>query len=270
VSIRLTVLVAAVIIAWAAIIGVTSNVHPLNKTHLVAATVIALAVAVQRLNAVQTWLAKPRYIRRECIEALTQQTLINLCMNRTVTSELLELRIHVWEVPLWYRKVFPFAFRNFLRNLRRGAHDSTAWTLRPTFSRTAALGLLKQAPSGVRFRKGIGLIGLCIANNDRGEYLALDVSSETYRRALRSTNEERWRKYGKEITHNLPLADARRLSHSYRQVIAKVVQDSTTGEAIGCVTVSVKTDDRAVFDLKTDPFLNSLTNLVLSVAPLLM
>jgi hypothetical protein len=270
VSIRLAVLVAAVIITWAAVIAVTSSVHPLNKTHLVAATVVVLAVAIQRLSAVQAWLAKPRQVRKEGVEALAQQTLINLSMDRPVTRELMDLRIHVWEVPLWYRRLFPYSFRNFLRNMRRDSRDAITWTLRPTFNRTAALGLLKQAPSGVNFRKGNGIIGVCVANNDHGEYLALNVSSDTYRRALDSDTEEQWRAYGKEVTHNLSLTEAKRLSHSYGQVIAKVVQDSVTGEAIGCVTVSVKSSNPSAFDLKTDFFLNSLTDLALGVAPLLM
>ncbi len=261
-SVRLTVLAAVVIVAWAAIVGVTSSVHPINKTHLVATTVIVLAIAIQRINAVQAWLAKPHSVRRECIEALAQQTLINLCVSHTVTRDLMDLRVHVWEVPLWYRRIFPYRFRSFLRNMRIGPHDSTKWTVRPTLSRAAAVGLLKQAPSGVRFRKGNGLIGVCIANNDHGEYLALNISSVIYDRALGSATDEQWRAYGREVTHNLLLAEATKLSHSYGQVIAKVVQDSNTGEAIGCVTVSVKTSDSSKFDLRTDQFLDSLTDLL--------
>jgi hypothetical protein len=209
-------------------------------------------------------------MRKECIEALAQQTLINLCENHTVTRDMMDLRIHVWEVPLWYRKVFPYRIRTFLRKKQRDSNAPTKWTLRPTLRRTAALGLLKQAPSGVRFRKGNGIIGVCIAKNDHSDYIYLNISSTIYRRALHAATEDRWRNYGSEVTHNLSLSDAQRLSHSYGQVIAKVVQDSGTGEAIGCVTVSVKTPDPTEFNLKTDQFLNSLTNLALGVAPLLM
>jgi hypothetical protein len=269
-SVRLAVLAAAVIIVWAAVIGVTSSVHPLNKTHLVAATVVVLAVAIQRINGVQTWLARPRSVRKESIEALAQQTLINLSMGRAVSRELMDLRVHVWEVPIWYRRIFPFKFRNWLRNMRRGSHDSITWTLRPTLVRTAALGLLKQAPSGVRFRKGTGLIGVCIANNDHGEYITLNVASDIYNQALQAPDEVKWRNYGSEVTHNISLTDAKKLSHSYGQVIAKVVQDLRSGEAIGCVTVSVRTCEPAVFDFKEDLFLDSVTDLALSVAPLLM
>jgi hypothetical protein len=270
VSVRLTVLVAAVIIAWAAVIGVTSSVHPLNKTHLVAATVVVLAVAIQRISSVQTWLARPRNVQKESVEALAQQTLINLSMGRTVSRELMDLRVHVWQVPLWYRRIFPYNFRNSLRNMRRGSHDSTTWTLRPTLIRTAAIGLLKQAPSGIRFRKGTGLIGVCIANNDHAEYITLNVASAAYNQALQAINEDQWRNCGSEITHNISLTAAKKLSHSYGQVIAKVVQDSRSGEAIGCVTVSVKTSEPTAFDFKKDLFLDSVTDLALSVAPLLM
>jgi len=268
--VRLGVLAAVVVVVWAAVIELTASTHPLNKVHFAAAAIVAAGVVIQRVTSVQTWLSGPRSDRRERIEAAAQQTLINLCAGRMVSSDLMELRVHVWEVPLWYRRLFPYKFRNFMRDIIRKSHDSTAWTLRPTLNRAAALGLLKQGPSGVRFQKGVGLVGVCIANNDRGEYVTLNVNSATYRRALGATSEAEWRNYGSKITHNIALADARKLSHSYGQVIAKVVQDVHSGEAIGCVTISVRTSTLAIFDFKADRlFRENLTNLAQSVAPLL-
>lgn len=266
-SVRLPVLAAVALIVAAGFISLDSEVHPLDSKHFYATVILALAVVVQRASGVQAWLSRPRSARKERIEAAAQGTLINLCTSRTVTGELLELRVHVWEVPLWYRKLFPYKFRNFLRKMRTGSPDSTILTLRPTLGRTAALGLLKQAPSGVRFRKGEGLVGVCITNNDRGEYLALDTSSAPYCDALNAATEATWQNYGTAVTHNLSLADARKLSHSYGQVIGRVVQDVHSGEAIGCVTVSVKTCEANVFDFKTDSkFLESITALAQNVA----
>jgi hypothetical protein len=138
------------------------------------------------------------------------------------------------------------------------------WTLRPSLRRVAAIGLVKQAPSGVPFRKGVGLIGVCIANNDRGEIIKLNISDPRYDEALNATNENDWLEFGPEITHNLALADARKLSHSYGQVIGKVVQDTTSGEAIGCATVSVRDTTKEIATKET--FRRNLTDLAISVA----
>jgi hypothetical protein len=270
-SVRLTVLAAVVMIVWAAVIGLTSSVHPLNKTHFVAAAVVVVALVIQRVSTVQAWLSGPKNNRKERIEAAAQQTLINLCAGRVVSADLMDLRVHVWEVPLWYRRLFAFPLRNFLRNICGKSRNSTTWTLRPTLSRAAALGLLKQPPSGVRFQKGVGLVGVCIANNDRSEYLTLNVNSAPYKRALHAQSEAEWKGWGPQITHNLDLEDARKLSRSYGQVLAKVVQDVRSGEAIGCVTISAPPSSIGVFNFRADRAIReNLTNLAQGVAPLLV
>ena len=150
---------------------------------------------------------------------------------------------------------------------RRPLRKLPRWTLRPSLRRVTAVGLVKQAPSGVVFRKGVGLIGVCIANNDRGEIIKLNISDANYHQALNVTYESDWIAYGPAVTHNLPLADARKLSHSYGQVIGKVVQDSDTGEAIGCVTISVKDMNVEIAD--SPSFRKNLTDLASSVANVL-
>lgn len=266
--VRPTALLAAVVIVvWAAVIGITASVHPLNKTHLVAATVVAVAVAIQRISTVQTWLAEPKNARKDRIEVIAQQTLINLCTDRVVSAELLELSVHVWEVPLWYRRIFPYQLRCGLRRMLGKSRESVTHTLRPKLHRTAALGLLKRPPSGVRFQKGVGLVGVCIAANDRSEYITLNVSDPEYERALASVTEAEWRAHDAKLTNGLPLADAIRLSRLYGQVIGKVVQNVRTGEAIGCVTVSVKTCEITLFDFEANStFRDKLTDLAQMLA----
>lgn len=106
-SIRVPVLVAAAIVIWAAIITVDPVSHPLGNVHFYSGVVLAAAVAIQRVNGVQSWLAKPRNSRTAQIELFVQQTLLNLCIGRTVNRDLADLCIHVWEVPLWYRRALP-------------------------------------------------------------------------------------------------------------------------------------------------------------------
>jgi hypothetical protein len=263
---RLIMFVAVTIVVWAAFVSIGASVHPL------ASLILTLAVAIQRLNVVQKWISNPTSNRRQNVEIVAQQTLINLCKDKIISSDTLGLRIHVWEVPLWYRNVFPYALRTALKKLmaRSLPRNVNRFTLRPTLRRVAAIGLLKQPPSGVRFRKGFGLIGVCIANNNRSEYINFDVYDAKHSEALHSTSATDWRSYGPEITHNLTLTDAKKLSHSYGQVVSLVVQNPDSGEAIGCVTISAKQDTSESFDVATSEIVREhITTLALTVAPLI-
>jgi hypothetical protein len=116
----------------------------------------------------------------------------------------------------------------------------------------------------VRFRKFTGLIGVCIGNNDRSHFMILKTSTPEYEQALQSPNEEAWKAHGTAITHNLPLKDALKLSHSYGQVVARVIQDPNTGEAIGCATISIREKDSppvlVTGNHAIDQWLNALAN----------
>jgi hypothetical protein len=58
-----------------------------------------------------------------------------------------------------------------------------------------------------------------------------------------------------------------RLSHSYGQVIAQVVQDPDSGEGIGCVTISVKESASQTLQIVQDAgFETELNTLALSIA----
>ena len=269
---RLAVLVAALVVAWAALINIHTSFSPLSAPHAVASAVLAAAVAVQRISSVQKWLSRPRSKRKEHVHTLAQQTLMNLCMGRKLTPEIMSLSIHVWEVPLWYRKLFPYRLRCSLKKMvkRRPLRVFSKWLIRPALHRVDAVGLQKPIPSGVRFCKGTGLIGVCIANNDRSEYLALKVSDPRYTEALGVQTDDEWQAYEPAVTHNLSRQDALKLSRSYGQVLARVVQDPDSGEAIGCVTVSVRDDHTQAVQIARDgDFKRKLGDLAESVADVL-
>lgn len=69
-ALRLVVLVAAVIIAWAAIITLNASLAPPRFPNVVASTVLTLGVAIQRVNGVQRWLSASKAKRNERVEKL--------------------------------------------------------------------------------------------------------------------------------------------------------------------------------------------------------
>jgi hypothetical protein len=238
--VRLIATAALAIVVWAALFGI-SGAQSREGYAVISAVIIALATCVRSLNGVQRWLASPKSRRKELFEGMAQVLVANICRGRSVTDGLLQLRVHVWEVPLWYRRFFPYKYRaRIKRMLKQHAPKHAKLAIRPTLKRVAAYGLRKHPPSGVRFRKGDGLVGVCIANNDRSEVLFIDVSQQAYKDALALTNEADWVATGTELTRNLALDDAKKLSKAYGHVIAEVIQDPDTGEAIGCVTISLR------------------------------
>jgi len=269
---RLAVFVAIVVVAGAAILSLSASIQSSNFTQIATPTLAALAVVVQRINGVQRWLSAPKRRREDHAADLAQTTLINLCDGCTVSPELLNLYIHVWEVPRWFRKTFPYRLRKSLKASARNGwlKPFTKWSIAPTLCRLTAVSLLKTAPTGVRFRKGLGLVGVCIANNNHSKLVTLKISSPEYREALKSDTELQWRAYGPKITHRLSLEDARKLSDSYGQVLAQVVQDVKSGEAIGCVTISVRQSSSRTFQLTTNPDIKRrLTDFALGVREVL-
>lgn len=235
---RLVVLAAVAIILWAAFISVANSFTATNYVQFAASTVLILAVAIQRINGVQRWLASPKNRRKQLVEVVANQALLNLCYSKPITAELLELSVHVWEVPLWYRRLFPFAFRVRLKKTirRKPLRFFAKWQWRPVLNRVVAVGLIKQVPSGVEFRKNVGLVGVCIANNDRSSVLKLRTGNATYRTALGASDENAWKQHGASVTHNLELKDAVVLSRSY-----------------GCATISVKSNGPQAIRLTTSP-----------------
>jgi hypothetical protein len=262
---RISIMAANLVVAWAALVSVSGSLTPaVNLSHIAAAVVLIFAAVLQRISGVQKWISASKTLRKDCVEAFAEQTLINICENRLVSPELLGLSLHVWEVPLWYRKVFPYALRKRLKRVIRN------WAIRPTFRCVAAVGLIKPTPSGVRFYKGKGLIGTCVAHNDRAKFLTIDASNPMYRGTLRARSKHQWEDYGIEVTHNLALDEARKLSRIYGQVMALVVQNPKSGEAIGCVTVSVRDAEREVIQISRDAQLKErLVDLAMCVATVL-
>lgn len=111
---------------------------------------------------------------------------------------------------------------------------------RPKLQRVAAVGLSKRAPTpGLTFKKGVGLIGLCVEANDSETIFTLDTAVEPYRSAVAASDSTIWDQLNAVERRGLEYAEAKKLAQRYGEVIAKVVQDLETGEPIGCVTISI-------------------------------
>jgi hypothetical protein len=127
------------------------------------------------------------------------------------------------------------------------------WGRRLTFlKRLAVYRVDPQPSSGVRFRKGKGLVGMCVEENRRGAAQFVDFESAAFQSAIAS--EQAWANAHHTITRSLSHRDASTLAYRYGQAVALVIQDES-GEAIGALTMSmpkgcpVRIADEALNDL---------------------
>lgn len=161
------------------------------------------------------------------------------------------ISMHVWEMPPWFRAALPF---NMRRRIAEYLSDDMVrklgrWLpLRPL----AIYRTDPQPPSGVRFRKGKGLVGICVEENKKGKAQFIDFESSAFKSAI--ATEVAWDGALGDITRSLGYKDARTLASRYGQAVALVIQDES-GEAIGTLTMSmpigcpVRIEDDALGDL---------------------
>lgn len=248
---------------WAAVVGffvisagiytVDNSFHPFDFAHFASATVVAVAAVVTRINAIPK-LLRPSDKRKKQLHSVAESGLMPLLMNKKVSDDLLSVTLHIWEVPSWYRRVFPFSLRLWLKKLVRGQRLQrfARYSRRPTLHRAAAVALQKREPSGVAFCKGIGIVGICLERNDPDELLKLDVQDPAYGSALASSCDD-WDQLGPEMTRGLVQSEAQILAKRHGQVVARVVRHPDRAEAIGCVTVSVRSNTKPALQIIISP-----------------
>jgi hypothetical protein len=185
-------------------------------------------------------------------------------------DDVTKLSLHVWTVPLWYRRLVPY-------KLRRKFKEHKPYFppfLRPPLVRFAMYQFEDHAPSNIGFRKGVGLVGRCITANKPNDICVVRFDSDALRKALKGTEEE-WRKLPDGLTQKLKLRQAKKLSEKYRQAAALVITESS-GEAIGCVTLGLPkgskgrfTKPRKGYYEPTDPLVMELRAIASEVQNLL-
>ena len=104
----------AIVIA-AAVVGINSGLVPLMPAQLLATIILVMAVLTQRIHRVNRWLSAPRDQRESMVKVLAEQVLIELSQDPELLGEIPQLHVHVWEVPLWYRRLLPYGVRRSVK-----------------------------------------------------------------------------------------------------------------------------------------------------------
>jgi hypothetical protein len=222
------------ILGWATYALATSGIDADRAATKAAAAAVTVSAVLQAL-ALLSWLAgvDPN-IGRELHELL-ENRLVAASRAGALTGDLSAVTLHVWEVPLLYRRLFPYAFRQALRRLF--AASVQEWAYCPRLLRVGEGGLRHLAPSGVVFRKNRGLVGISLQASDRENIHRVDFEQPEFLQAL-IDGEALWReRNGDKITRRLRFSDAKKLAERYSEALAVVVQHPKSGEAIGCLTI---------------------------------
>lgn len=152
------------------------------------------------------------------------------------------MSLHVWLLPIWYRKL-----RWARIGLRwgivkvAGPERSKRIVLRPRLTRFVVDRVDALEPSGVTFRRGVGLVGLCIERDRRDKAMAVDFETPDMQELLKASAAD-WKAAPSESTFNLSQHDFGRLADKYGQAMALVLREASTGEPIGCLSVELPPD----------------------------
>ncbi len=227
----------AVLIAATVFLAATGPGH-YTVLRIVCATIVALPGALSLGSTLAERLGLRREPAARTVHDILRSRVIKVGRGTHFHDEdVSRISMHVWEVrPWWLRTLLPFGIRRWLAN-HLSDEMVTTWGRRLTFlKRLAVYRMDPQPSSGVHFRKGKGLVGMCVEENRRGVAQFVDFESEAFQAAI--ANEQAWANALPTITRSLSHKDALTLAERYGQAVALVIQDES-GEAIGALTMSM-------------------------------
>jgi hypothetical protein len=243
----------AVLIAAAILLALTGPGH-YTLLRIACTIIVGLPGALSLGNSLAERLGLRREPAARTVYGILRSRVVMLSRDRRFHDvDASRISLHVWEVRPWLlRTIFPFYIRRRLPDLFSEA-TVRAWSRRLTFLKCLTRYRVDPQPdSGVRFRKGKGLVGICVEENRKGKALFVDFEARAFKSAI--ANEESWANAPAKITRSLSYKDALKLADRYGQAVALVIQDES-GEAIGALTMSlppkcsVRIGDAALKDL---------------------
>ena len=225
-------LLVGIWLAASVLLGTAALVHQ-ETLRIVSAVIAALPGALALATNVRG-LSGPSDETKQRVRRILQSAVVDLAKKEIAGTEIVQISLHVWLVPPWYRFLFPYQLR------RRVANRSTKqpWLRRlrisPTLVCMARYRVQPYDPSGLTFRKGIGLVGRCVAHNQAGVIHVVKLGTPAFKAAL--VDEKRWKAAHTTTTQNLSLEAGRSLAGLYSEAAALVIKDAS-GDALGCVTI---------------------------------
>jgi len=236
---------------------------PVDGRFLVAAAIVAIAGVVQTYTAVEQKLGGNRSKVSAQVSTLLRIELLKIHRQELIDTDIMSVSLHVWEVPVWYRTIFPYRFRQLLRRMASPTMQRRR-SLRPRLHRVAGDRLDPLAGLDIPFRKGVGLVGMSLESKEN-EFVGVDFGASEFERALES--DANWKRASEEITRHLSRENASALAKRYGQAMALAVRGADS-EPIGCVTIEFPPHAADRLSSRVD-LQNVLQSLAASLSPIL-
>lgn len=233
---RFFYLLVATLTAWATIY-VGGNQAKDSAVAWSAYALVAIAAAIQVFTSLAAGLGPSLPLRKRHASNILRNRLAAIHEQQFIRDGFTLTSMHVWMVPVAYRVALPFRFRRWLRRLIN-EDLCEKYSVKPRLTRVAVFGLKDHESTGVSFRKGYGLVGRCLAENGSAP-LYVDFADSGMSKALEAGANE-WRRSATDITHGLKFSDAKQIADRYSQSVARVVSDPDSREALGVVTLEVR------------------------------
>lgn len=237
-------LVAAILASSSAFLAAT-NTDEYEPWRLFAAIVVALPGAYIAGSGLANRL-RPSEEAKSSVALALRRAILDLGEEeiagwRVFRDHLATMSFHVWLVPIWYRRLY--GFRQRVRSVAErtiGLEAVDPFFPRPKLERFVVDRVEELEPSEIHFRRGKGLVGICIERNrDRAMIVDFETSDM---KAMLSCSKEDWENASEDVTHRLEHEEFKRLADRYGQAMAFVLRETTTGEPVGCLTFELPPD----------------------------
>jgi hypothetical protein len=232
-------LIATAVWLAATVFLATSTASSSSALRIAAALVVGLPGAVAFARSLGRVLGRPPAETRHRVKWVLKSALIDIQRQKAFKGDTSQVSLHVWVIPLAYRKLVP----PWIRRRPASKNRIPPW-LRSPLVRFAMYRLEYRSNSRISyFRKGVGLVGRCVDVNKKNVIHIVRFNSAAFNEALSS--EAAWAASPVEIHQHLTLEQGRELSERYSQAAAIVLQDGS--DAIGCLTLDLPLDCKSEF-----------------------
>jgi hypothetical protein len=222
-------LLVGVWLAASVVLGTGAVLHH-QTLRITSAIIVGLPGALTLASNIRG-LSGPSEDTKQRLRRILQSAVVELAQHGVSAGDLVGVGLHVWLVPPWYRFLFPFQLRRHLAGAPRWLRRLR---LRPKLICVARYRVQPHDRSGLGFRKGVGLVGRCVAHNQPGQIHIVKLGTQAFRAA--TADEDRWRVANVTTTQNLSLKAAQSLARIYGEAAALGIKDAS-GDALGCVTL---------------------------------
>ena len=224
------VVVALVWIAASVVLAAATDSTPVGW-RIGAGVILGLPSIVAALWIFGDLIGKSPNRTRISVKRVLKAALVEMHHSGAFRGDISQVSLHVWSIPLFWRIVVPAKMKR-----RQNVNSRTPILFRAPLIRLVSYRLEHHGHSNIsRLRKGVGLVGRCVARNNKRKIHIVRFYKPEFQQALAS--EESWYESKPNINQGLKRELGEELAERYSQAAALVLQ--ANGCPLGCITLEL-------------------------------